>query len=180
MIYSNYIRSYNNMVSRMSRLNNANNYMSALNGMNNNSYNSNRLLNEVLNRKYNNYVNNIKEFSKYDKESKEFYNEFKEKFSQLKDSASKLKSYSSDSVFVKKYETKDTEKAETKVSENKNTDPKKVKEDPNAKIVDAVEKFASSYNDAVTFLNNNSNKSQKVNDLAESYTSIVKYNKSTF
>lgn len=176
MIYSNYIRSYNNMVSRMSMLNNANNYMSALSGMNNNSYNSNKLLNEFISRKQNEYVNNIKEYSKYNKESKEFYNQFKEKFSELKDSASKLKSYSSDSVFVKKYESKNTEKT---VSENNVADSKKVEEDQNTNIINAVEKFASNYNDAVTFLKNNSSKSEKISDLVQSYTSIVNYNKST-
>ena len=175
MIYSNYFRSYNNMVSRMSMLNNANNYMSALSGMNNNSHNSNKLLNEFISRKQNEYVNNIKEYSKYNKESKEFYNKFKEKFSELKDSASKLKSYSSDSVFVKKYESKNTEKT---ALENNTADSKKVTEDQNTNIINAVEKFASNYNDAVTFLKNNSDKSQKISDLAQSYTNIFKYNKS--
>ena len=176
MIYSNYFRSYNNMVSRMSMLNNANNYMSALSSMNNNSHNSNKLLNEFISRKQNEYVNNIKEYSKYNKESKEFYNKFKEKFSELKDSASKLKSYSSDSVFVKKYESKNTEKT---ALENNTADSKKVTEDQNTNIINAVEKFASNYNDAVTFLKNNSSKSEKISDLVQSYTSIVKYNKST-
>ena len=175
MIYSNYFRSYNNMVSRMSMLNNANNYMSALSSMNNNSHNSNKLLNEFISRKQNEYVNNIKEYSKYNKESKEFYNKFKEKFYELKDSASKLKSYSSDSVFVKKYESKNTEKT---ALENNTADSKKVEEDQNTNIINAVEKFASNYNDAVTFLKNNSDKSQKISDLAQSYTNIFKYNKS--
>jgi len=179
MVYSNYIRSYNNMISRLNYMNNTNNYMTALNGMKNNFYNSNKMLSDIISKKQNEYVNNIKEYSNYNKQSKKFYNEFKEKFSALKDSASKLKSYSSDSVFIKNYDAKNTEKTQDKTSDNKTSDLKKDTVDKNASIINAVEKFATNYNDTVTFLKNNSEKSQKISDLAESYVNIVKYNKST-
>ena len=186
MIYSNYIKSCNNMLSRMNSLNYTNNYMSALNGVNNANY-ANNPLNNLLWRKQNDYVNNIKQYTEYNKSSKEFYNEFNEKFTDLKKSASRLKSYSSDSVFVKKYDAFESEKSSTKTnsvedssaSSSISKDALKTVEDQNTNIINAVQDFADKYNDAVTFLNKNSSKSDNIRDLAQSYINIVKYNKST-
>lgn len=181
MVYSNYLRSYNNMISRMQSINSFNNYVSGINSSNSIS-STNKLLNSVLNNKKNDYVNNIKKYAEYDKSSKEFYNEFKDKFSELKESAEKLKSYSSDSVFVKRYNRYDStseinsgEGSSSQSLSDKSENP----EDENTKIFSAVQKFATNYNDAVTFLNNNKDKSINISNLAHSYTSIVKYNKST-
>lgn len=187
MIYSNYIRGYNNMLSRMNSLNYANNYMSSLSGVNNICNNTNDLLNNVIRRKQSDYVNNMKQYSEYNKSSKVFYNEFKEKFSDLKESASKLKSYSSDSVFIKRYDNSDINDASSVERPNgvsvssdssKIADEKKAV-DQNAQILNAVKNFTDDYNNAVTFLKKNSSKSENISNLAESYTSIVKYNKST-
>lgn len=187
MIYSNYIRSYNNMLSRMSSLNYSNNYMSTLSRTNNNSNYADTLLNNLLSRKQNDYVNNIKQYTEYNKSSKEFYNEFNEKFTDLKEASSKLKSYSADSVFVKRYDFGQSEKTSTETDSVKNPSASssssknaaKTAEDQNSNIINAVQDFAAKYNDAVTFLKNNSNKSENISDLAQSYINIVKYNKST-
>lgn len=183
MIYTNYYKNYNDMISRISRIDSSSNYMSVQNKTYNNTYNHEN----ILKRKSSDFVNNISKYSEYDKSSKEFNKEFIEKFSKLKESAEKLKSYSSNSVFFKRYNDGEYDKASSERNDVRVKPPsrsyfkekEKAVNDDNSKIYSAVEKFASSYNEAVSFLNNNKDKSNEISNLAQSYTSIVKYNKST-
>ena len=183
MIYTNYYKNYNDMISRISSIDSSSNYMSVQNKTYNNTYN----YENILKRKSSDFVNNISKYSEYDKSSKEFNKEFIEKFSKLKESAEKLKSYSSNSVFFKRYNDGEYDKASSErndvrvkpSSRSYFKEKEKAVNDDNSKIYSAVEKFASSYNDAVSFLNNNKDKSNEISNLAQSYTSIVKYNKST-
>lgn len=69
MIYLNYIRSYNNVIYRMDKINEDIPTVSGIKNINT----SDNSFNNTAYEKRNDYVNNIKEYSKYNDESKELY-----------------------------------------------------------------------------------------------------------